>query len=58
DAAWHGFFRMGHMGHVNAHMVLGMLGGVEAGLAALGIPHGTGGVAAAAKVIAGARQAL
>ncbi|MFC3616243.1 pyridoxal-phosphate-dependent aminotransferase family protein [Lutimaribacter marinistellae] len=58
DPAWHGFFRIGHMGHVNAHMVLGMLGGIEAGLAALDIPHGSGGVAAAAKVIAGARQAL
>lgn len=54
DPAWHGFFRMGHMGHVNAHMVLGMLGSVEAGLAALDIPHGRGGLSAAARVVAGA----
>ena len=47
------FFRIGHMGHVNAHMVLGVLGAIEAGLAALGIPHDAGGVAAAARVLAG-----
>ena len=43
-------FRMAHMGHVNAHMVLGMLAVVESGLKALGIPHGPGGVNAAAAV--------
>jgi len=52
DPAWHGFFRLGHMGHVNGHMVLGMLGGIEAGLTALNIPHGSGAVEAAASVIA------
>ncbi|MGR3434734.1 MAG: pyridoxal-phosphate-dependent aminotransferase family protein [Shimia sp.] len=41
-------FRIGHMGHVNAHMVLGTLGVIEAGLGALGIDHAPGGVAAAA----------
>lgn len=51
DPAWHGFFRLGHMGHVNGHMILGLLGGIEAGLFALDIPHGSGGVAAAAAVI-------
>jgi len=55
SAEYHGFFRIGHMGHVNAHMVLGVLGSIEAGLMALDIPHGPGGVAAAAKVISGAR---
>ncbi len=45
-------FRIGHMGHVNAHMVLGALGVIEAGLGALGIDHGPGGVAAAARVCA------
>lgn len=40
-------FRIAHMGHVNAPMVLGTLGVVETGLAALGIPHGRGGVQAA-----------
>ena len=52
DPAWHGFFRIGHMGHVNGHMVLGMLAGIEAGLTALDIPHGSGAVEAAAAVIA------
>lgn len=40
-------FRIAHMGHVNAPMVLGTLGVVETALAALGIPHGRGGVQAA-----------
>jgi alanine-glyoxylate transaminase / serine-glyoxylate transaminase / serine-pyruvate transaminase len=40
-------FRIAHMGHVNAPMVLGTLGAVEMGLIALGIPHGSGGVQAA-----------
>lgn len=51
DPAWHGFFRVGHMGHVNAHMVLGVLGVIEAGLDALDIEHGEGALAAAAKVV-------
>ncbi len=46
------FFRIGHMGHVNAHMVLGVLGAIEAGLAALRIPHERGGAAAAARAVA------
>lgn len=50
-------FRIGHMGHLNAHMVLGALGVIEAGLAALEIPHRTGGVTAAARVCAGAESA-
>ena len=40
-------FRIAHMGHVNAPMVLGTLGVVEMGLKALGIPHGGEGVRAA-----------
>lgn len=40
-------FRIAHMGHVNAPMVLGTLGVVEAGLKALQIPHGNGGTEAA-----------
>ena len=52
DPEWHGFFRMGHMGHVNAHMVLGMLASVNAGLLALNVPHGAGALDAAAKVLA------
>ncbi len=40
-------FRIGHMGHVNAPMILGVLGGVETALTALGAPIGGSGVAAA-----------
>jgi alanine-glyoxylate transaminase / serine-glyoxylate transaminase / serine-pyruvate transaminase len=40
-------FRIAHMGHVNAPMVLGTLGVIETALAALEIPHGKGGVQAA-----------
>lgn len=42
------FLRVGHMGHINAHMVLGVLATMEAGMTALGIPHGKGAVEAAA----------
>jgi alanine-glyoxylate transaminase/serine-glyoxylate transaminase/serine-pyruvate transaminase len=49
-----GFFRIGHMGHVNAHMVLGALGAIEAGMGALGVPFGRGGLEAAARVVASA----
>lgn len=48
-AAW---ARLAHMGHVNAHMTLGALGVIEAGLTALGLPHGKGAVEAAAAVLA------
>ncbi|KAA2311467.1 alanine--glyoxylate aminotransferase family protein [Pseudooceanicola sediminis] len=47
-----GFFRIGHMGHLNAHMVLGALGVIEAGMQAVQIPHGKGALAAAAEVVA------
>jgi alanine-glyoxylate transaminase / serine-glyoxylate transaminase / serine-pyruvate transaminase len=40
-------FRIAHMGHVNAPMILGTLGVIEMGLAALGIPYGRRGVEAA-----------
>jgi len=40
-------FRIAHMGHVNAPMLLGTLGVVEIGLNALKIPHGKGGLEAA-----------
>lgn len=50
---WHGFFRLGHMGHVNGQMIMGMLGGIDAGLKALGIAHGSGALEAAAGVVAG-----
>ena len=40
-------FRIAHMGHVNAPMILGALGGLEIALIALGIAHGKGGLQAA-----------
>jgi len=40
-------FRIAHMGHVNAPMILGTLGVIEVALKALDIPHGSGGVEAA-----------
>lgn len=51
DPAYHGFLRVAHMGHVNAHMTLGALAVMEAGMIALDIPHGSGALAAAAGVI-------
>lgn len=50
-------FRIAHMGHVNAPMVLGVLGTVEAALVSMGAPVGSSGVAAAARVLAGALSA-
>src|SRR5665213_3273615 len=40
-------FRIAHMGHINAPMILGTLGVIEVGLGALDIPHGEGGTKAA-----------
>jgi len=51
DPAGDGFFRIGHMGHVNAHMILGLLGVIEAGMRALDIPFGEGALPAAAEVV-------
>jgi len=51
DPAWHGFFRIAHMGHVNAHMTLGALAVIEAGLQALDVPHGAGALDAAAAAL-------
>ena len=51
EPAYGDFFRIGHMGHVNAHMVLGVLASMEAGMEALGIARGKGAVDAAAKAL-------
>jgi alanine-glyoxylate transaminase/serine-glyoxylate transaminase/serine-pyruvate transaminase len=40
-------FRVAHMGHVNAPMMLGTLSVIEMALGAMSIPHGSGGVQAA-----------
>ncbi len=45
-------FRIAHMGHCNAPMMFGTLGAVEMALAALDIPHGRNGVAAAVEYLA------
>jgi len=47
-----GYFRIGHMGHVNAHMVLGVLASIDAGLKSMDIPHGRGALDAAAEICA------
>lgn len=46
------YFRIGHMGHVNAQMIMAVLGTIQAGLIATKIPHGGGALDAAAGVIA------
>ncbi|MGI9450190.1 MAG: pyridoxal-phosphate-dependent aminotransferase family protein [Geminicoccaceae bacterium] len=40
-------FRIAHMGHINAPMIMGTLSTIEVGLGALEIPHGKGGAQAA-----------
>ena len=45
------YFRIGHMGHVNAHMILGTLATIEAGMKAVGIDCEPGGASAAAEVV-------
>ena len=40
-------FRIGHMGHLNPHMLLGTLAMLEAGLSKYGIPFTPGGTGAA-----------
>jgi alanine-glyoxylate transaminase/serine-glyoxylate transaminase/serine-pyruvate transaminase len=40
-------FRVGHLGHLNELTLAGTLSGVEMGLALAGVPHRSGGVAAA-----------
>lgn len=45
-------FRIGHMGHLSGHNLMGTLSSIEAGLKALNIPHAEGGLPAAARVLA------
>lgn len=52
-----GWLRIAHMGHVNAHMTLGVLAVMEAGLKALAIPHGGDALSRAAAVVAEAAGA-
>lgn len=53
---WDHFFRLGHMGHVNAQMILGALATIEAGLKAVDLPHAPGGTERAAAVISDATK--
>jgi alanine-glyoxylate transaminase/serine-glyoxylate transaminase/serine-pyruvate transaminase len=45
-------FRIGHLGDVNEPTILGALGGVEAAMTVMGVPHAPGGVEAALRVFA------
>jgi alanine-glyoxylate transaminase / serine-glyoxylate transaminase / serine-pyruvate transaminase len=49
-------FRIGHLGHFNDLMLFATLGGVEMGLALAGVPHRTGGVAAAMSHLIASRR--
>lgn len=49
-------FRIGHLGDFNDLMLSGTLCGVEMGLGLAGVPHNTGGVAAALDYLTGRRQ--
>ncbi|MFN4099128.1 MAG: pyridoxal-phosphate-dependent aminotransferase family protein [Pararhodobacter sp.] len=51
DPAGDAYFRIAHMGHVNAPMTLGALAVMDTGMKALGIPHGPGALEAAAKAL-------
>lgn len=51
DPAYGDFLRVAHMGHVSAHMTLGVLAVMEAGMRSLGIPHGGGALDAAAQLV-------
>lgn len=50
-------FRIAHMGHINAPMILGTLGVIEMALTALKIPHNDAGVDAAVKYLGEAVKA-
>ena len=52
EPAYDDYLRVAHMGHVNAHMVLGMLATMEAGMRVCAIPHGKGALEAACAVVA------
>ncbi len=45
------FFRLGHMGHINGQMIMGLLGSLEAGMRSLDVPIGSGALEAASKIL-------
>ncbi len=50
------YFRLGHMGHINDQMMMGLLGSIECACDALGIERGAGALGAAAATLAGGRS--
>ncbi len=52
EPEWHGFYRIGHMGHLNRQMVMGMLGAIDTALKTLNIDHGNGALEAASAAMA------
>ncbi len=51
DRSSDAYFRVGHMGHVNAQMVMGALGAIEVGLRGIGIAFDEGGLSAASAAL-------
>lgn len=49
---WEQQMRIGHMGHQNVAMTMAVLGSIETAMIANNIPHGTGALEAAAKLLA------
>ena len=43
--------RIGHMGHVNAHTILGYLGAIDVAITSMGLPLPRTGVGAATRVL-------
>jgi alanine-glyoxylate transaminase/serine-glyoxylate transaminase/serine-pyruvate transaminase len=52
DPKIHDFFRIGHMGHINATMILGVLSTIDVALKALDIPHGQNAMDSATRTLA------
>ena len=52
DPKIHDFFRIGHMGHINATMILGVLSTIDVALKALNIPHGQNAIDSATHTLA------
>ena len=52
DPKIHDFFRIGHMGHINATMILGVISTIDVALKALKIPHGQYALEAATDTLA------
>ena len=51
-----GTARIGHLGDLNAPMIMGALGAIETALRSCGIPIGSGGLEAAANILSESRS--